>query len=483
MLVTVVATALATAGTAAAALVAPVQVAGNPACSGQTKIEPVRSGTFGASFGGAAGSITVTVRNTSSGQVFDFATDSASHLVTLVTVKGGSNANIYNYGVPGVASDTDLHAPDNGGKWYGLSHLCFGTALAPPPTDVCPNIPGNQATIPPGMIKDASGNCVTPPTDVCPNIAGVQTSVPPGMVKDAAGNCVTPPPPPTDECPNIAGVQTSVPSGMVKDASGNCVTPPTDVCPNIAGVQETVPPGMVKDASGNCVTPPGPPAPLVDLAVTKLDTPDPVSVGNLLHYTIRATNRGPGQATGVTVTDVLPSSLKLVSTKASQGSCSAAGARITCRLGTLAVGDSATVTVMVRPGRPGLVVNAARVVGNEGDPNPRNNTSSVTTRVVAPFQPPAAPRCDSVTVGTRTITVGVRTTLRVVVKARGRALARVRVRVSGAGIDLRALTNRRGVALVSVRARRSGIVTITVANESCQRRIGAITGGQPELTG
>jgi uncharacterized repeat protein (TIGR01451 family) len=33
----------------------------------------------------------------------------------------------------------------------------------PPPTDVCPNLEGNQATIPSGMVKDANGNCVTPP--------------------------------------------------------------------------------------------------------------------------------------------------------------------------------------------------------------------------------------------------------------------------------------------------------------------------------
>jgi hypothetical protein len=34
-----------------------------------------------------------------------------------------------------------------------------------------------------------------------------------------------PPPPPTDVCPNIQGLQTSVPAGMTKDASGNCITP------------------------------------------------------------------------------------------------------------------------------------------------------------------------------------------------------------------------------------------------------------------
>ena len=45
------------------------------------------------------------------------------------------------------------------------------------------------------------------------------------MVKDEQGNCVTPTPPPTDVCPNIEGNQASVPGGLVKDEHGNCVTP------------------------------------------------------------------------------------------------------------------------------------------------------------------------------------------------------------------------------------------------------------------
>lgn len=67
-----------------------------------------------------------------------------------------------------------------------------------------------------------------------------------------------PPEQPKDECPNIAGNQDSVPAGLIKDASGNCVQPhqPPDVCPNIDGLQSSVPVGFVKDASGNCVCPP-----------------------------------------------------------------------------------------------------------------------------------------------------------------------------------------------------------------------------------
>jgi hypothetical protein len=71
-----------------------------------------------------------------------------------------------------------------------------------------------------------------PPKDECPNIAGSQSSIPPGLVKDAGGNCVQPHQPPGDVCPNIEGVQSSVPAGLVKDASGHCVCPPVTVTVN-----------------------------------------------------------------------------------------------------------------------------------------------------------------------------------------------------------------------------------------------------------
>jgi hypothetical protein len=41
------------------------------------------------------------------------------------------------------------------------------------------------------------------------------------------------PPPPNDACPNIEGIQSSVPAGMTKDSSGNCVTPPVTPGPPV----------------------------------------------------------------------------------------------------------------------------------------------------------------------------------------------------------------------------------------------------------
>ena len=423
-------------------------------CAELQVIQPVATGSFAIDYGAEPGTISLVVRNTSEGPLVDFTTDGPTHLVDRVIVKRADGAMHFDYRPDGVTSATGLHAPRNPstGKYHVPSYLCVATRLKPP-VDVCPNIPGNQAEIPPGMIKDEAGNCVTPPTDVCPNIPGLQETIPPGMIKDAGGNCVTPPPP-----------------------------PPTDVCPNIPGIQETVPTGMVKDASGNCVTPPPPAPPEVDLVIAKEDSADPISVGRTVLYTITVRNNGPGKATGVVVTDTLPAGLEIVSVRANQGTCSTSGRVVTCRLGGLTPRSKAVVKVRARGTAPGSVVNTARVTGDQPDPTPGDNTTSETTRIVAPFQPPEA-RCDSVTVGRRTISVGARTTLRVFVKANGRALAGERVRVSGAGISVSARTNRRGVAVVTVRAARPGIVTIRVAGETCARRIGAVDRSQPDLTG
>ena len=52
----------------------------------------------------------------------------------------------------------------NGGSDSDSASVQVGCGTTPPPPpDVCPNIEGNQATIPPGMVKDGQGNCVTPP--------------------------------------------------------------------------------------------------------------------------------------------------------------------------------------------------------------------------------------------------------------------------------------------------------------------------------
>jgi LPXTG-motif cell wall-anchored protein len=121
----------------------------------------------------------------------------------------------------------------------------------PPPLDLCPNIDGDQETVPLGMITNDAGECV-PPQDACPNLQGVQDAPPAGWSTDADGNCV--PPAPADVCPNIDGAQDSVPNGYEVDADGNCVLPAEiiDDCPNLSGHQNGLPEGYTF-SDGDCV--------------------------------------------------------------------------------------------------------------------------------------------------------------------------------------------------------------------------------------
>ena len=127
------------------------------------------------------------------------------------------------------------------------------------------------------------------------------------------------------------------------------------------------------------------PAAPVDLTLTKSDSPDPVSAGANITYTLTITNNGPSNATGVTLTDPLPAGLSLVSHTPSQGVCSLAGATVTCGLGTINNGAGATVTIVVTAGAAAApsVTNTATVNSAENETNPGDNTASQTTTVTA----------------------------------------------------------------------------------------------------
>jgi uncharacterized repeat protein (TIGR01451 family) len=126
------------------------------------------------------------------------------------------------------------------------------------------------------------------------------------------------------------------------------------------------------------------PAPNADLSISKSDSPDPVFAGQELTYTLTVSNAGPADATGVTVTDTLPSGVTFKSATASQGTCTESGGTVTCELGDLASGaPAATVTIKVTPQSPGQITNSASVESNEDDPAPGNNTDTETTTVNA----------------------------------------------------------------------------------------------------
>lgn len=118
-----------------------------------------------------------------------------------------------------------------------------------------------------------------------------------------------------------------------------------------------------------------------DLELTKTDSPDPVEVGSTLTYTLEATNAGPNSATGVVITDTLPATLSGVTASSPDGTCTISGRLVTCTIGDLAVGETATVTITGTPTQTGSITNAAAVVGDQQDPETDDNTALEETEV------------------------------------------------------------------------------------------------------
>lgn len=58
-----------------------------------------------------------------------------------------------------------------------------------------------------------------------------------------------------------------------------------------------------------------------ELTVDKTDSPDPVTEGQILNYSIEVTNAGEDPATDVTLTDDLPEGTAFVSASTTAGTC------------------------------------------------------------------------------------------------------------------------------------------------------------------
>ena len=153
------------------------------------------------------------------------------------------------------------------------------------------------------------------------------------------------------------------------DAGNNAACPPTDQR------------GVVRPSNGTCDIGAFEVAPEVDLALTKDDGEECADLDDVLNYVITVTNNSSADATGVTVTDTLPTSVTFVAVNSSAGGCTVSGATITCNVGTLTGNTSATITLSVRADVIEEITNTADVSLNELDTNPDNNTASDKTRI------------------------------------------------------------------------------------------------------
>jgi len=121
-----------------------------------------------------------------------------------------------------------------------------------------------------------------------------------------------------------------------------------------------------------------------DLAVSKSASSTSISSGSSFSYTVTLTNNGGSDASGVTLSDVLPAAVTYVSDIASHGSYDPASGLWT--VGALANSDIATLTLNVKA----TIVPAATVVTNtannltldQADPVAANDSDSVDVTII-----------------------------------------------------------------------------------------------------
>ena len=125
------------------------------------------------------------------------------------------------------------------------------------------------------------------------------------------------------------------------------------------------------------VTNPPPPV-LADLSLTASAAPEPVGVGSNLVYTLSVTNLGPAAASGVTVSNRIPTGITFVS---ATGGATPSSGSLLINLGSLATGAVTNAQITVQPTAAGKLTNLFRVFAGTADPVLTNNSASVVSTV------------------------------------------------------------------------------------------------------
>lgn len=175
---------------------------------------------------------------------------------------------------------------------------------------------------------------------------------------------------------------TLAPSGSA--AISLVVTAPTSggTVSNTASVSAMTPDG---NAANNQATTSTTVNAAADLSISMVDSPDPVFGSGQLHYAIDVNNLGPNTASGITVSNSLPSgNVTFVSAAGSGWTCNAAGQLVTCTRPSLLVGAAPTITITVQaPSESTSLMNTATVTSTSSDLVSSNNTAVVNTSVLS----------------------------------------------------------------------------------------------------
>jgi uncharacterized repeat protein (TIGR01451 family) len=129
----------------------------------------------------------------------------------------------------------------------------------------------------------------------------------------------------------------------------------------------------------------------VDLSLTQVALPNPVSVGTETAFVLTLTNSGTSQAHDVVVTDTLPAGFVYTRSETTQGTVAAANGQVVINLGTLppvsttGSGFSARVVLFGIPTQAGGLTNTTTATAQEPLILPGSTNTSLTLAAVPPL--------------------------------------------------------------------------------------------------
>ncbi|KPF43260.1 hypothetical protein D621_20060 [beta proteobacterium AAP51] len=200
-------------------------------------------------------------------------------------------------------------------------------------------------------------------------------------------------------CSHAAGVVTCTRSGphavggVIPDvvlvgrvnASGGTITNSATVLPAAAGGVPDPDTANNTATADNLVLPGAD----VRIAQKRVASALPATAGTPVSFVIEARNGGPAAASNVVVTDVLPAGFAFVSASGPGWACSHAAGTVTCTRASLAAGATDDITLVatapsnnsIAPGGQSFT-NTASISASSTDPDPGNNSGSVTLPIL-----------------------------------------------------------------------------------------------------
>ena len=125
--------------------------------------------------------------------------------------------------------------------------------------------------------------------------------------------------------------------------------------------------------------------PSADLSVAVFGPSGPIKSKQPFAYTVLVHNAGPDSATSVVLTNSLTAAqqqdlvIQAISTTA--GTCSVSVGSVDCTLGDVLSGATTTITISLTAFGSGTVADTSMVASSTADPNPANNTATISTVV------------------------------------------------------------------------------------------------------